>query len=69
MATAKEDYYGLAIYSFRQNLSDIERSGQKETPAWHLVAGLVRLVQGLQQDQAFLEEYLKELAKRLPPQR
>lgn len=53
------DYFAVATQSFQQNLNRIENEGRKDSPEWHLVNGLLRLAQGLEQDHEAREEHLK----------
>jgi hypothetical protein len=50
------DFYAAATDSFRAHLEWIEKQGRKDSPDWHLVNGLLRLAQGLQQDHADEED-------------
>lgn len=60
------DFYADAAHSFQENLNWIENQGRKNSPDWHLAHGLLRLAQGLQQDQEDREAGLKSFAKSEP---
>ena len=55
------DFYTVAADSFQAHLDWIEKQGQKDSPDWHLVNGL--LAQGLQHDHADEEERRRSFAR------
>lgn len=57
------DFYAVATDSFQAHLDWIEKQGRKDSPDWHLANGLLRLVQGLQQDHSVEEERRKSFAR------
>ena len=57
------DSYAAATDAFQAYLDWIEKQGRKDSPNWHLVNGLRRLAQGLQQDHAAEEEHRKSFAR------
>jgi len=57
------DFYAVATDSFQAYPDWIEKQGRKDSPDWHLVNGLLRLAQGLQQDHADEEERRKSFAR------
>jgi hypothetical protein len=57
----------VATHSFQENLNWIEQEGRKGSADWHLTNGLLRLVQGLQQDHEEREERLKSFARSVRP--
>lgn len=60
------DYYSVAARSFQENLDRIEKDGRKESPDWYLANGLLRLVQGLQQDREAEADRRKLFARSWP---
>jgi hypothetical protein len=60
------DFYADAAHSFQENLNWIENQGRKNSPDWYLANGLLRLAQGLQQDQEAQEARLKSFARSVP---
>jgi hypothetical protein len=63
------DYFSAAATSFQEHLARIEKNGQKNTADWHLANGLLRLVQGLQQDREAEEDRRKSFARSWPPRK
>jgi hypothetical protein len=61
-------FYTAATDSFQAHLDWIEKQGQKDSPDWHLVNGLLCLAQGLQQDHADEEDRRKSFARSVPLQ-
>ena len=61
------DFYSVATRSFQENLNWIEKEGREGSPDWHLANGLLRLVQGLQQDYEERQERLKGFARSVRP--
>ena len=63
------DFYTVATHSFEENLDSLENQGRKNSPDWCLANGLLRLVQGLQQDHEAEEERRKSFARSEPAQK
>ena len=57
------DLYAAAAESFQAQLDAVEKEGRAGSSDWHLVNGLLRLAQGLQQDHADEEERRKSYAR------
>ncbi|MGD0870184.1 MAG: hypothetical protein ABSB88_11575 [Bryobacteraceae bacterium] len=62
------DLYTVATDSFQAHLDCIEKQDRKDSQDWHLVNGLLRLAQGLQQDHAAEEERRKSFARSVEQQ-
>ncbi len=60
------EFYASATDSFQAHLDWIEKQGRKDSPDWYLTNGLLRLAQGLQQDDEAQEERLKSFARSSP---
>ena len=61
------DFYAVATDSFQIHLDWLEQQGRKDSPDWHLTNGLLRLAQGLQQDDEAQEERLKSFGRSWSP--
>lgn len=57
------DFYVAATDSFQAHLDWIEKQGRRDSPDWYLANGLLRLAQGLRQNQAAEEERRKSFAR------
>jgi hypothetical protein len=61
------DFYESATQSFQESLERVEKEGRKDSPEWYLAAGLLRLAQGLKEDQDAKEELQKGFARSWTP--
>ncbi len=57
------DFFAEATESLEQNLRWIEQQGQKNSPNWHLVNGMLRLAQGLRLDHEAEEDRRRSFAR------
>jgi hypothetical protein len=65
----RENYFSVAIASFRYNLEQIQNQGRESAPEWHVANGLLRLAQGMLQDARIMEKRLSAIESKLnlPP--